>query len=371
MKQIITKDREQINLVVALLFLLSVVFGVLLYPSYLEHCNSYLGKRTQVTIGINIPQTGELAYIGDQIKKGIDLALEEIASSEIEILYQDSKGVSKDGLSAMESLLQKKPDFVITNLTTVCMASRPKLSASAKKLNAVYLCTHPDILTGTSNGFRFFTSGKQESDLITDEFLKSDEEKVGIMYIDDSYGVGTAEYIKDQIRSVRPDIQRIDLAYSFQNNDFKHLLNKAKLEELASIILIGYGNEYDVLFKTMRELDYSPKIYGNFSFANKKGEEVEKYKGKIFFTAPIFSDKSKRSMTMESFNTRFVDKYGSEPDFNAAYAYDNIKIISDFVRSRQKDFKSFLSTHEYEGAMGRYTFLPNGDVITELHIVER
>ena len=76
-------------------------------------------------------------------------------------------------------------------------------------------------------------------------------------------------------------------------------------------------------------------------------------------------------MTMESFNTRFVDKYGSEPDFNAAYAYDNIKIIRDFVRSRQKDFKSFLSTHEYEGAMGRYTFLPNGDVITELHIVER
>lgn len=319
-------------------------------------------------ISLNIPLTGSLAFIGEQIKNGAELALSEFKDSVLTIGYEDNKGNSRDGIGATNKILSvDNPDFVIVNLTSVSMASKPILSQ--KDLIAIYLSTYPTILDGCNNCYRFFTSGKQEGDLISNEILKDSITTLGLMYVNDGYGKGTSMYVKKLLDNL--GIEFIDLAYPINGFDFQQLVTSAKGKKLDALLVIGYGFEYSTLFKKLNDLNYYPNIYSNFSFSNVEGQAINNYKGKIIYTAPKFDNVKSRSNHMIEFVSKYVAKYGKVPDFNAAYGYDNIKIIHDYVLGKNKDFKEFLSSFNYNGAMGHYDFLKNGDVKTQLEIIRR
>ena len=342
---------------------LILVVGIL-YVFILQPTN----ENEPFTIGVNIPLTGNLATIGEQIRNGMNMAIEEIQDSSFKVVFQDSKGNPKDGLSATNFLLEREdPDFVIVNLTSVAMASKPVLSQ--QNIQCIYLSTHPEITKSCMNCYRFFTSGKQEGDLIANEILKRGVKKIGLLYVNDAYGQGTMSYIKEVLIQKRPDIEFVDLQYSISGYDFKAILTNSKSSQIDNLLLIGYGFEYKNLFQKLAELNYSPNIFSNFSFSNREGKEIENYKGKIIFTSPTYDVVEKRSNSMKQFVAGYTNKYGSVPDFNAAYGYDNIKIIHAFYRSEQSTFRSFLRSFRYEGAMGRYEFLPDGDVKTQMEIV--
>jgi len=350
---------------ITFVFILLVLISLFLYHNHHKKNITYK-KNTQ--IDVIIPQTGNLAFIGKQIKNGMLLALTETKDSLLTINFIDSKGNSKSGINAVNKALLDKPNFIIVNLTSVAMASKPILSN--KSLNAIYLSTHPEILNDCNNCFRFFTSGKQESKYISQEILNNSIHKLGLMYVNDSYGTGTAMFIKKLVKN--NNIRLVDLSYPIKDFNFLSLVSKAKSEKIDGILLIGYGFEYSLLFKTFNELNFFPHIYSNFSFSNKEGKEnILKYKGKITYSAPKYDMKNKTNNNMKNFISSYKIKYGNIPDFNAAYGYDNIKIINDYVmQNNHKNFKEFLSNYHYSGAMGKYIFLQDGDVKTEIEIIK-
>lgn len=324
----------------------------------------------KIKIGVVIPQTGNLAFIGDQIKNGIELALNDKKDTTIRVIYEDSKGNSRDGVSAVKKLLSiDNVDYIIVNLTRVAMASVPLINKS----NSVgfFLSTHPSILDNIDNGFRIFTSGKQEGDLISRYIIDSTKiKKISCIYVNDSYGEGTVNYIRNIINK---DISVLDIAqYDFTNPNFLPLVSKSKQLGAEGILLIGYGFEYEQFLEKLNQIKYYPTIFSNFSFANKEGLEINKYKkNKIVFTAPIFEDSTMYSSTISDFIKKYKSKYNSLPDFNAAYGYDNIKIIIDAIYNSDNVINYLKDNYSYEGATGKISIASNGDTNTEMEIVIR
>ena len=58
---------------------------------------------TKLKIGVIAPLTGEAATYGASMKRGINLALKN--NNDVEIIFEDSKLNSKDGLAAIKKLI--------------------------------------------------------------------------------------------------------------------------------------------------------------------------------------------------------------------------------------------------------------------------
>ena len=344
-----------------------VVFGFLFFVyqeiSYIEKSNK------KIKVGVVLPLSGKLAFIGKPIQNGIELYQDEFNNSKVDIIYGDSKGNAKDGLTVVNKLLNlDKVDYIIVNLTSVAMASK-KLITKNKSVIGLMLSTHPNITDNTTNIIRPFISGKQESKILVDYINKNNLNNIAIVYIDDTYGEGSATFIHNMLITENKKSQKF--AYNLSNLNFEPLVQSLKNKKISNIILIGYGFEYLKFFKVLKSLNYSPLILSNLSFSNKKGQEIDNYSNKIVFDAPYFDLEVKHSMLVKNFIDKYKQTFNINPDFNAAYGYDSIKLINHIIEKKiiiKDEEKGKLMIN---GVSGRLRILQNGDSITELTLIEK
>jgi branched-chain amino acid transport system substrate-binding protein len=67
-------------------------------------------------------------------------------------------------------------------------------------------------------------------------------------------------------------------------------------------------------------------------------------------------------------------EYGEDFDANSVWAYDGLKILADAIRKagedRNKIREALLATQGYKGALGTFSFTPNGDGLSEVSVVQ-
>ncbi|UCD71830.1 MAG: ABC transporter substrate-binding protein, partial [Syntrophobacterales bacterium] len=96
-------------------------FSIILIVAFLTGIlvsSSYAAEK--IKIGFVLPLSGGVAYTGNLIKKGADLAVEEINAkggvngAQIELIYYDSRCTPKEGVAATQRLIeQDRVKFVI------------------------------------------------------------------------------------------------------------------------------------------------------------------------------------------------------------------------------------------------------------------
>lgn len=337
-----------------------VLLGFLLFM-YQQIINE---SKDGARIGVVLPLTGKLSFIGEPIQNGIELYRME-HNNTLEIIYEDSKGNAKDGLSAVTKLLNSdKVDYIVVNLTSVAMASK-KIIKKHKNVVGLMLSTHPNMIDESSNLIRTFISGKQESEILFEYINKNNIDDIAIVYVDDSYGEGMAVYMDNLLKEKSKKSQKF--SYSLSNLKFELIVQKLKEEKINNIILIGYGFEYSKFFQVLKSLEYNPFILSNLSFSNKKGQEIDNYKNTIVYDAPIFDLKEKQNEKIKEFIKNYQKQFQLTPDFNAAYGYDTIKIIDD-IENKVFDKEKEITIN---GASGILTILPTGDSRTELELIQK
>jgi branched-chain amino acid transport system substrate-binding protein len=349
------------------LVLVVLVSFWLIYTSSFEE--KEIPNRIQKKVGIVLPLSGNLAFIGKTIQNGIELSKldNNISETDLKLLYSDSKGNVKDGLKAVQKLLNvDKVDYIIVNLTSVAMASKSSIVSKKNNTIGFMLSTHPNVIENSSNLIRTFINGKQEAQLLINYVKERKIKDIAVIYVDDAYGSGMAEYIQTQLK-VDTNIE-IN-GYKLSNFNFEPILQKLKAKNFENVVLIGYGFEYSKFFQVLKSLNYSPLIMSNLSFSNKKGQEIDSYDNKIVFDMPIFDNVEKRSLFISNFIKNYQSKFGTIPDFNAAYGYDTMLIIK-YLR----DSKLHINREQnitIDGVTGKLTILKTGESITELELVEK
>lgn len=110
-----------------ILFIVAAVVAVVFMSS-----RSRGPQRQVVRAGAILPLTGTAANYGELMKRGITIGLEECTATagatapRLEVIIEDSKSVPKDGVSAMQKLLQiDKVSVVMPALSSVVLACAP------------------------------------------------------------------------------------------------------------------------------------------------------------------------------------------------------------------------------------------------------
>ena len=86
-----------------------------------------------ITIGAILPLTGPTAQLGQEEKKGLLMAMDELNSHSskpnFRLVVEDSKGTAKDGVVAAHKLIESdQAQIVFTSLTPVSQAIGPQFS---------------------------------------------------------------------------------------------------------------------------------------------------------------------------------------------------------------------------------------------------
>ena len=120
----------------------------------------------------------------------------------------------------------------------------------------------------------------------------------------------------------------------------------------------------------MREIGIKLQILTSFDVADNfvqsiAGDAVE---GAIF-SAPLIQEETP---VVRDFEERYKNKYGSPPEFYAAYGYDVLKMIAlafgKVGHNPEKVRESLLQIKGFPGILGEINVSPNGDCETPLTI---
>ena len=329
--------------------------------------------KSPVELGAILPLTGDAAIYGQELKNGIELAREEINNAggikgkKIEVKYEDDRGQPKEGVTAIQKLINvDKVPVIIGGATSSVALSVAPIAVEKKVVLLSPTATAPALSKVGKYFFRIWPSDNYDG-LIMAQFAydKLSLKKVAILYVNTEYGQGIEGVFRKEFEKRGGTILTSE-SYELGATDFRGQIAKIKQLEPEAIYLPGYYKELAGILKQAKELGIKSTFLSVNSFYDPKLLEIvgASAEGAVF-TYPTYDPKSEDPLT-KKFVDAFKNKYKKEPDAFAAQGYDAMKVVAEAIQigsfSRDGILDAMVQIKDFPGVAGNISFDENGDV---------
>ncbi len=352
---------------IVFLLILLVLFGCERREKGKEEEKSY-------KIGVLLPLTGNIGEYGERVRKGIELAREEIRDIKIEVVYEDTQGIPRLGISGAKKLVDvDKVRYIIGAVSSsVTLAVEP--ITTRKKVLLFSPASSSPKLSGISP---YFVRNWPSDDLEAKAMAKFaygnlNIRNVVIFYVENDYGLGLKDTFKNTFETLGGKVLGAE-RYSLNNVDFRAFISKYKdkFPDIDAFYIGGYHREMASFVKQLRELGYRGTILAATNFSVPEAIKLAgKYAEGVYVSTPYIDFSRGRA---KEFYEKFKKKFGYEPSQFEANGYDALMLIAEGIK--QYDYEDTLevanyikSLKNYEGAGGIMSFTEKGDVIKPIAI---
>ena len=326
-----------------------------------------------IRIGAILPLTGDAALYGQNAKKGIDLAVDEmnenggILGKKIVMVYEDTQADPKIGLSAFRKLISidRVPAIIGSITSSVVLA----ISPIANEEEVVVLspaATSPKISEAGKFIFRNWPSDDYEGKFFASYVHDNlGIRKVSILAVNNDYGEGLEEVFRNEFQRLNGSVSASE-RFDQKERDFRTQIIKIKESEPEGLYVIGYPEEFVMILKQIKELGFKVQLLSTSAFQDK--DIIEKgglsSEGVIY---PYPVDPPADDPIVKSFRSEFENKYGEKPGIVCDTAYDALRMIANAIENSKgitgaKIQKGLSSIRNFHGASGLMSFDENGDV---------
>ncbi len=193
-------------------------------------------KSGDFTIGAVLPLSGPSALWGETVKNGIELALTD--KTGIKVLYEDSKGLPADGISAFSNLQVRGVDLTVSELSAVSVALS-KIALEKKIPFFVTLVAASSTAIVNEYTTRYYTdpahyTGPAFNDPISPVVSAK---KIAVLYRNDELGISVRDEIKSLAATKGKEIIYID-SFKPSETDFSTLMSKVKASGADVLIFV-------------------------------------------------------------------------------------------------------------------------------------
>jgi len=326
-----------------------------------------------IKVGCALPMTGGIAFIGEAMMQGIEVALDEVNGAggingeKIVLQVEDTKSDPKEANNAVAKLLEVDKIKIIYGpaRSGSVLASKP-LVAKAGAVLLTSVSTHPDVPGADKGVFRTCPSdaaqGVVGAKLAKDLGLK----KMGSLFENSDYGKGLSDVFVAEAKKLGIEVV-IEERFASQDQDFRTQLTKIKGKKVDGLYVVA-TSETPNIYKQAGLLKLGATIIGAEGTKDPKllergGEFMEG----TYSTSPPFWDESPDPGT-QKFLKAFKAKYPNEaPRMFAAQGYDGMIALAEAMKRKGTDplqiREGLLTLKEFPAATGSITMLPNGDVV--------
>ena len=234
----------------------------------------------------------------------------------------------------------------------------------------------PDITNAGDYIFRNLASDDFTAKGIANIAIKNGDKKMIIISEETDYATALRKTFEKYYKEQGGEIV-LDESFTKNSTDFHTILTKTKNQGTRNIYVITQTYKTSgLILKQMKELGLEPKIYTNEASIN---EEALKYydasykellEGAIF-TQPKFDEKNPKTAKMlEEYTAKYGSTKGPLPASYLATSYDAVNLMGEAIMKNGYDTEKaknyFYTIKNWDGTIGKFSFDPNGDAITDI-----
>ncbi len=352
------------------------ILGWILHHSLLATANT-----TVLKVGIPVPLSGETKFIGESIKKGMDLFLDDLKTQDvklaekIQVAWSDSSASPKGIDDAMQQMLgEQNVDVVIAPPLSISAHQVLLNALDKKKIVLVPFVSTLAMKRQDENIFRLSHSYSYQS-VVLAQFAKNNLNrlKAAVLYEEGSQmGLDAANAFSTSFRDAGGEVV-IQKTFLSDGSNMNTALRKIIAKGPRTIFIPAIPEFLATIIHELEELKYPTPLLGLDVWDELKTETLAlPTKQKIYHTTQFYRENS--AEINQSFQKKYVEKYQEEPNQLAALSYEAGQIIQDAI-SKTKSFKttaliSALENVDANLLSGHFKFEKNHDAIKPLNILE-
>lgn len=360
-----------------------MILSVILVSPHSARCQA----QEPIKVGAIWPLTGSQAAVGQEAKRGLEMAVERINASggvlgrNMRLILEDDKSDPSVGVSAINKLLTAdKIQFLVAGYSSTVM--HPVL-ARIKSSNANILA----VINGT-------TSSKAEQDFGSQEWffklypydyhyqrsnvdflktVKPQPSSIAIVYEDTLFGTTQGKFANQFFKEAGFNIVLFE-PFKSGTPDLSPLLTRVKSTQAEVLFWIGYFGDCMLLVKQSKEINYNPKLFvastvwvGMPQFAEGLGKDSDYVVGIDLWTPDVTFPASQSYPgafpTTAEWVKRYTEKFKMEPNHWSLVNYVGVEIIAQaVVRAGSFDLKEVnkaMRKTDTMTPMGSLSFKPS------------
>jgi len=333
----------------------------------------WVGRPTAaIALGAILPMTGSGAQYGEEVRRGIDIALAEVNSkgginnTPLKLALEDSATDPKTAVFAFEKLTaDRSVQVIVTEVSGVVLALAPR--ANEKKVILLNVgATNPKIREAGPYVFSNINDATVETKFMAGfAFTQLKAKKAAVLYTEVAYGQGAREVFAAAFKALGGAIVA-EVPFREQSLDFRAQLGQVRRAAPEVVYLTGHTRDLAKILKQAYEMRFRPQWISNATF---EGEDVVRIAGQASEgVIYAFTDLGYQhaSVVAKRFTDSYRAKYSADPGIYCATGYDaamlTYRATSSVGNDATKIRQRFLSMEPFEGASGITKFLPNGAV---------
>jgi len=197
-------------------------------------------------------------------------------------------------------------------------------------------------------------------------FKKSGYKKVMICYVNDEYGLSSANASEDELK--RRSISVVDRRsyISGSENEFEQIIDCWKLLNFDCVMIYGNSESAMTFIKMLRRNNVTVPVFcGDGADLQETPSAYGEYADGVVFVT--FFNPNQRSQKLTAFEAEYIKKFGAPPESHAVSSYDSIMLIAEGIKRARSAApldiaNSLRSIDNYEGVANNYSFDECGEV---------
>lgn len=347
---------------------LLVIFSLLILA--LQSCSR--GGSDAVVIGAALPLTGPTSYYGEDSKRGIDMALDEINAAggvrghQLRIVYEDTQGNGKQAINAVRKLISADnvPVIIGCGTSTETLAVAPVVEES-KRVLITPVSSAASISRAGDYVFRSVPSDGMQAHDLAKWIRELNVKRVALIFVNQTWGVGLKDDFVREFQSAGGEILATE-ATDLDEKDFRTQLTSLRAKKPDAYVAIIYAKEGGLLLKQARELGITEQFFGGDPWTKQQFVDgAGQAANGVFFTTPA----KYQGPEYAAFAENYKKRYGKEPGIYDAHGYDCMKLVAKAIESGgftgPEIQKAMAQIKGYHGVTGETTFDENGDVTSK------
>ena len=306
-----------------------------------------------------LPLTGDFGFFGEEARRGIELAFEEIEKAypaRFQLVIEDDGCKAKNAVTAYEKLVTvERADMVIGPACTGSILSVSPATARRNVKALALLDAGEQVEKAEANILALGFSSEAEGRLVAERMIALGQRRGAVLFEEDEWAILVKRAFEDRFTALG-GVLLSDVSHNVNDKDYRTSLLKA-LQPKPDGLFIAPAFSGGLLLKQLRQLDPKIAVYGPDTFgvpdvlqvAGTAADGVE-------FANVIIDEASPKAVEI---STRLTERYGNAPGslLYTALGYEALKIAALSLTSPE-----IFSNSGYRGELLNFGGFANGRI---------
>lgn len=349
----------------------------LLYATALSSVLAAAPATADILISVAGPMTGQYATFGEQMKRGAEMAVEDLNASggvlgeKVVLTVGDDACDPKQAVAVANKFVSNGVVFVAGHFCSGSSIPASQVYTEEDILQISPASTNPKLTDeGGPNVFRVCGRDDQQG-IVAGDFLadKFGDQKIAILHDKTAYGKGLADETRKQLNS--RGIQEVMYeAYTAGEKDYSAIVSKMKQAKVDVFYVGGYHTEAGLMIRQAREQGYNVQMVSGDALVTEEFWKITGDSGEG--TLMTFSPDPRKNPVAQPVVEKFRAT-GYEPEGYTLYTYGAIQAWAQAVEkagtTETAKVAETLRANQFETVLGKLGFDEKGDVTAPGYVV--